>query len=116
MDAWYHCRVLRHVAAPHFTNTIFPSTASAVITSPSREHPGVRQQLTRGDAQERGLAAAVSSHEPDALTFFHRHGGAIQHGVRTVADGEFGGAGDGIGHERGANIHAPRRRGKLESG
>ena len=45
--------------------------------------------------------------EPDALAFLDCHGGAVEHGVRTVADGEVGGAGDGIGH-----VYATRVRGK----
>ena len=84
--------------------------------TPAREHARVRLQLARRDPQECGLAAAVATHEPDAFAFLHRHGGAVEHGVRTVADGQFGGAGNGIGHKRAVNIHVACGRGKLESG
>ena len=60
--------------------------------------PRIRLQFARGDAQESRFAAAIAPDEPDAFAFVDRDGGAVEHGVRTVADGEFGGAGDGVGH------------------
>src|SRR5262249_52458038 len=87
------------------------------------ELPGIGFELSRGDAQKGGLARAIAPHEAHALAFADGDGGAVEDEIWAVANGEFAGAGNGIGHEwkgRTFNIQRPTSnlqcRGRADDG
>ena len=77
---------------------ILRQIADHEIASP-RDVANVGMLHGREKFQERCLAAAVASDQPDAVALLNRERGGIKHGAIAVADGDVCGGDDG-GHVR----------------